>query len=120
LYPIIQNADFVVLPSLMDNFPNACIEAMYFGKVVIGTDGASFEQLIDNGVNGFLCKINDPQDLLCKMNGAASLNANEKRKMCEKAHERITLLRPEIVVKKLLRFYQYVIESSKNSWNRKV
>jgi glycosyltransferase involved in cell wall biosynthesis len=115
LYPIIQNADFVVLPSLMDNFPNACIEAMYFGKVVIGTDGASFEQLIDNGVNGFLCKIDDSQDLLCKMNRAVKLNAYEKRKMCEKAHERIELLRPEIAVKKLLRFYQYVAETSINS-----
>lgn len=33
LYPIIRKAEFVVLPSLMDNFPNACIEAMYFGIV---------------------------------------------------------------------------------------
>ena len=29
----------VVLPSLIDNLPNACLEAMGLGKVVIGTTG---------------------------------------------------------------------------------
>lgn len=112
LYPIIKNAEFVVLPSLMDNFPNACIEAMYFSKVVIGTDGASFEQLITHGKNGLLCKIGDSQDLLEKMQIAISMSAEQKLQMGKKASERIEKLKPDYVVSKLLILYKYVIENT--------
>ncbi len=45
------------LPSRIDNLTNTCIESMALGKVVIGTQGAIFEQLIEDGVNCFLCRI---------------------------------------------------------------
>lgn len=112
LYPIIQKADFVVLPSLMENLSNACIEAMYFGKVVIGTDGASFDQLIQHKINGLLCKIGDPDDLLEKMQMVVALSDDDKRKIGKCAKARIDKLRPEYVVKKLLRLYEYVIKNS--------
>jgi len=41
LYPIIQRARLVVLPSLFDNSPNTMLEAMGFGKPVVGTYGSS-------------------------------------------------------------------------------
>src|ERR1051326_7456438 len=44
----------VVLPSLIDNLPNSCLEAMGLGRVVIGTKGTSFEELITDEANGFL------------------------------------------------------------------
>lgn len=113
LYPIIKSADFVVLPSLMDNFPNACVEAMYFGKIVIGTNGASFEQLIDSEKSGYLCKIGDSEDLLKKMQRVVELDKTKRSEIERNAQLRIELLRPERVVKKLLRFYQYVIDNSK-------
>ena len=61
LYPIIEHADFVIFPSLADNFSNACIEAMYFQRVVIGTDGTSYEQLIDDEKSGLLCMPGDAE-----------------------------------------------------------
>ena len=67
LYPIVAGARLVVLPSLIDNLPNACLEAMGLGKPVIGTTGASFEELITDGVNGFLVPPNDPERLSEKM-----------------------------------------------------
>lgn len=63
LYPIIAGARLVVLPSLFDNLPNSCLEAMGLGKPVIGTHGASFDELITNGDNGFLVPPNDPERL---------------------------------------------------------
>ena len=115
LYPIIQNAEFVVLPSRMENFSNACIEAMHFGKVVIGTNGASFEQLIDDGVSGLLCEIGDPSSLLKKMLQASRLTESERKAIGEKARERIDLLRPEITVNELLEYYRKVIDSKENN-----
>lgn len=67
LYSIIAGARLVVLPSLMDNLPNACLEAMGLGRVVIGTNGASFEEMITDGVNGFLVPPDNPQALADKM-----------------------------------------------------
>lgn len=110
LYPIIKASNFVILPSLMDNFPNACIEAMYFSKIVIGTNGASFEQLIVSGKNGFLCEIGNSADLLEKMRLVVSLEESQREKIEKNAKKRIERLRPELAVKRLIDFYQYVID----------
>lgn len=113
LFPIIEHAEFVVMPSLMDNMPNACIEAMYFSKIVLGTDGASFEQLIISGYNGFLCKRGDSEDLLRKMQAIIELDEDEKRCMEKNARKTTIRLRPEYTVKKLLDLYKYVITGKK-------
>ncbi len=63
LRPFIRRARLVVLPSLVDNLPNACIEAMALGKVVIGTTGTSLDELIEDGVSGFLVEPDDADGL---------------------------------------------------------
>lgn len=113
LYPVIMRAKFVVLPYLNDNLPNACLEAMSFGKVVIGIDGGSFEQVIENRQNGILCKPNDAEDLLDKIDYVMAMDENEKKRVGEKAKKRIQMLRPEISVKKLICFYEAVISQDK-------
>ncbi len=68
LYPVISGARLVVLPSLIDNLPNACLEAMALGKPVVGTRGASFEEMIRDGETGFLVPAGDAEalaDTLC-------------------------------------------------------
>ena len=113
LYPIIQSADFVVLPSRVDNLPNACIEAMSLGTVVIGTYGASFDQLIRHGINGLLCQIGNSDDLLEKMQVVVKLDREQKEHIGYNAKKRIEQLKPDIVGRKLLSFYNYVIEETK-------
>lgn len=111
LYPVIQHADFVICPSLIENLSNACIEAMYLERVVIGTDGASYEQLIDDGENGLLCLPGDSKSLLRKMNEAAAMSDVRKYEMGKRAKTRIDKLAPERVVRKLVRYYQWVIDN---------
>ena len=98
----------------MENLSNACIEAMYFERVVVGTNGASFEQLITHGKNGLLCQIGDAQDLLEKMQMAVSMSASRKQEMGKLARKRIDKLNPEYVVRKLVRLYEYVILNCKH------
>lgn len=112
LYPVIMHAEFIVLPSLMENLSNACIEAMYFEKVVIGTNGASYEQLITHGVNGLLCEIGNSDDLLNKMQSVVSMSSEEKKQMGKKAKRRIDKLKPEYIVNKLISLYEYIIEQT--------
>ncbi len=104
LYPIIDGAEVVVLPSRIDNFPNACLEAMARGKIVVGTRGASFEQLIEDGVSGFLCEIDDRKSLLAAIGRA--LAHPDPGSIGERAKARIALLRPEIVGRDLVRVYR--------------
>lgn len=110
LYPVIENSEFVVLPSIIDNFPNSCIEAMSLSKIVIGTKGASFEQLIEDKKSGFLCRIGDSEELLRKMEMAVNMNAYEKNEMGNRAKERIMRLDSKLTVKKLIKFYEAVIQ----------
>lgn len=67
LFPIFSGAKLVVLPSLIDNIPNTCLEAMSLGKAVIGTRGASFDEIITDSNNGFLVPPGDPQQLYEKL-----------------------------------------------------
>lgn len=115
LYPIIAHAYAVVLPSRVDNFPNTCLEAMAHKRVVIGTQGTSFEQLIMDGISGFLCEKDNAQDLLKTINKALKLNPEDKAKIEEKAYQRIEELRPEKVVNELVNFYHQVIDNFNQS-----
>lgn len=112
LYPVVSHAEFVIFPSLIDNLSNACIEAMYFGRVVIGTEGTSYEQLIEDGRSGLLCMPGDAGDLLEKMDRAADMDGQEKEAMGRRAKEKIAELAPEHTVGKLLRYYRYVIDNA--------
>lgn len=111
LLPIIKNAQAIMLPSLTENFSNACVESMALEKIVIGTRGASFDQLIEDGVNGFLCDIGDADSLVNAVMRLLSLTGDEKNSMQKLAKKRTDLLAPEIVVRQLLDFYGEVIEN---------
>jgi glycosyltransferase involved in cell wall biosynthesis len=110
LYPIIEHATLVILPSWMENLSNACIESMNFKKVVIGTAGASFEQLIEDGISGFLAKPNNSASLLKTVERAITLSEKDKMIIGENAKQRINKLAPEVVVKKLIRYYKYILK----------
>lgn len=106
LYPFIKSADLIVLPSLFENLSNACIEAMYFGRIVIGTQGTSFEQLIKDGHNGFLALPGETKSLYDKIQEALSLSDGQRKEMETRAKERVKKLSPEYVVSRLIRFYE--------------
>jgi len=110
LYPVIAGAQLVVLPSLIDNLPNACLEAMGLGKVVIGTEGTSFEELITDGVNGFLVPPANPEALADKMIAAWT---NERvAEMSAAAKEKAMEFAPEKTIPSLLNYYSEVLSNS--------
>lgn len=109
LYPIIKNAELCLLPSRIENLPNACIEALSFGKIVVATNGASYEQLIDNRISGFLCERDNPESYLEAINEALNMNAEEKEKMSARALEVTKRLEPQRIYCQYLDFYEKVI-----------
>lgn len=109
LYPIIDDAHLVVLPSLIDNMPNACLEAMALGKVVIGTFEGSFDELIDDGKNGFLVAADNVEALAQKITDVwtnPDLPAIGKA-----ARARVDDFRPEKSTEALLHYYRQILQA---------
>jgi glycosyltransferase involved in cell wall biosynthesis len=63
LHAIVARADAAVLPTHFDNLPNTAIESLTLGVPVIGTVGASLEELVTPGRDGDLVPIGDPAAL---------------------------------------------------------
>ena len=111
LFPIVAGAKLVALPSLIDNLPNACLEAMGLGKVVIGTTGTSFDELINDGVNGFLVAPNDASALTEKLVSAwTDPQLPEMGAAARKAMDQFT---PDKTVEALLSYYSEVLSAPK-------
>lgn len=117
LYPFIENALAIILPSRTDNFPNTCIEAMAHGKIVLGTRDTGFEQLIADEVNGFLCEKDNPGSLFFAIEKILALNNDKKSVIQSNAIKRIDLLKPEFVVRELVDFYNSTIVSFKEKFH---
>ncbi|MCA8941281.1 MAG: glycosyltransferase [Planctomycetes bacterium] len=56
-------APVCILPSRFENWPNACIEAMGLGRVVLGGRDGGMAEMIEHGVSGFLVDGTDPSDI---------------------------------------------------------
>ncbi|MCX7048101.1 MAG: glycosyltransferase family 4 protein, partial [Candidatus Sumerlaeota bacterium] len=60
LAPLIRHARLVAAPSRCDNYPNACLEAQALGRIVVGTRNTSLDEMIEDGVTGFLAEMGSP------------------------------------------------------------
>ncbi len=111
LFPVIKNSLACVLPSRVDNLPNSCIEAMAFGGIVIGTYGASFEQLIQNKENGFLIKRDSSVALIKAVDYLMGMKDEERLAMKQKAAFTVERLNSQKIYEQMIVFYRKVIKS---------
>ena len=109
LYPIIAGAKFVVLPSLIDNLPNACLESMALAKPVIGTLDASFDEMIIDGETGFLVPSDNVDALAAKINEAWTCPKLDE--IGRAAKQKMLEFLPEHTVQELLTYYKYILNT---------
>jgi len=109
LQVIIKNAFAVVLPSRIDNLPNTCTESMALGKIVIGTRGASFDQLIEDTQNGYLCEIADSNSLLSAIEKVLLLSPEQKQLIEANAKKTVTRLEMSAIAEKTEQLFKNVI-----------
>jgi len=113
LFPIIKNSLACVLPSRVDNLPNSCIEAMALESIVIGTYGASFEQLIKNKKNGLLIKRDSITAFVKAVDYLIKMQDEERKDMRDCARHTIERLQPQKVYYEMISFYEKVIAKHK-------
>ena len=65
--PHLADADCVVLPSYREGTPRSLLEAAAMARPLIATDVPGCRDVVDDGVNGWLCRAKDINDLANKM-----------------------------------------------------
>lgn len=82
-------AHAVAIPSPMDNFPFACMEAMASGRVIIAARAGGMEQMIVPDVSGILFQPGDADACARALLRAARMTADEAQAMGQAAAARI-------------------------------
>jgi glycosyltransferase involved in cell wall biosynthesis len=65
--PFISQAKCLVLPSYREGVPRTLLEGAAMERPIIATDTVGCRDVVDDGVNGFLCRVQDAGDLAEKM-----------------------------------------------------
>jgi glycosyltransferase involved in cell wall biosynthesis len=100
----IEQADCVVLPSFYrEGTPRALLEAAAMARPIVTTDSVGCRDVVDDGVNGFLCKPKDATDLANKMGHIVSMEPAEREAMGLRGREKVERqFDEEIVISKYL------------------
>lgn len=60
-YKNLMQYDVILVTNLSGEQPRILFDALANGVIVVGSDIKSFSSIINDGINGFLCDINDPK-----------------------------------------------------------
>lgn len=75
----IAKVDCMVLPSYYrEGVPKSLLEAGAMGKPIVTTDNVGCREVVDDGVNGFLCDIRSTQSLKEKLSQIINLSHQER------------------------------------------
>jgi len=85
----LARADCIVLPSYYrEGVPRSLLEAAAMAKPIITCDSIGCRDVVDDGINGFLCLPKSVDDLADKMIKMIELSAEERQEMGEFSREK--------------------------------
>jgi glycosyltransferase involved in cell wall biosynthesis len=101
---VIAQADCIVLPSYYrEGTPRTLLESASMAKPIITTDNVGCHNVVDDGINGYLCKTKNIQDLVNKMEKMLNLSEEARKKMGEAGRKKmIKEFDEKIVINKYL------------------
>jgi glycosyltransferase involved in cell wall biosynthesis len=105
--PYIANAECVVMPSYREGMSNVLLEAASMARPLIATNVTGCRDIVENGVNGLLCKVKDGKDLAEKMKQMIHIPAAEREAMGKKGREKMIR---EFDKKMVIQIYLQAIE----------
>lgn len=97
--PFIAEASAIVLPSYREGLPRSLLEGAAMARPLIATDVPGCRELVDEGVNGFLCEARDMVSLadamerfaLLSEERRAAMGAESRRKVQERFSEQLVV-----------------------------
>ena len=79
--PFIASASAIVLPSYREGLPRSLLEAAAMARPLIATDVPGCRDVVEDGVNGYLCAVRDSRSLADAMQRFACLPDGERAAM---------------------------------------
>jgi glycosyltransferase involved in cell wall biosynthesis len=79
--PFVAAASAVVLPSYREGLPRTLLEAAAIARPLVATDVPGCREVVEDGVNGFLCEAGNSESLANAMKRLANLSADERSAM---------------------------------------
>ncbi len=108
----IAASDCVVLPSYREGTPRTLLEAAAMGRPLVATDVVGCREVVEDGINGFLCKPRDAQDLAAKMEAMLVLLPKQRAEMGRLGRLRVECeFDEQIVIKKYLSSISQIINT---------
>lgn len=86
---VISQADCVVLPSYREGLSRVLLEAASMARPIVTTDVPGCRDVVDDGVNGFLCKVKDTESLATKMEKMLQLGQEQRIDMGKRGREKV-------------------------------
>lgn len=84
----IDQSDCVVLPSYREGLSRVLLEAASMAKPIVTTDVPGCRDVVDDGVNGFLCQVKSAESLSQQMEKIILLKQSDRIKMGRKGREK--------------------------------
>jgi len=108
----IARADCIVLPSYYrEGTPRVLLESASMQKPIITTDNVGCRDVVDDGVNGFLCEVKNAKDLADKMEKMLNLSAEQREAMGKAGREKMVKEFDEkIVINKYLEAIKEIVK----------
>jgi len=85
----INSTDCVVLPSYREGVPRSLLEAAAIGRPIITTNAVGCKEVVDDGVNGYLCQPRDAVDLANKIEKMLLLSDVQRTEMGLRGREKV-------------------------------
>ena len=85
----IAKSDCVVLPSYREGLSRVLLEAASMAKPIVASDVPGCQEVVDDGVNGYLCKVRNIESLAHEMKKMLSLSNEERENMGRHGREKM-------------------------------
>jgi len=103
--------DCVILPSYREGTPRCLLEACAMEKPVIATDVVGCKEVVDDGVNGYLCEVRNSCDLAKKIELMINLSDEQRYAMGRAGRKKIVNeFDEQIVIDKYLQSLEEILK----------
>jgi glycosyltransferase involved in cell wall biosynthesis len=96
--PYIADSDCIVLPSYREGNSNVLMQGASMAKPCIASDVVGCNNLILDGISGYLCQVKNVEDLALKMRNMINLDHTKRLEMGTKGREYIQANYPKSIV----------------------